>query len=48
MKKALQKLSAKGFGAKESDTLRQIATKTNMLPIKVMSIILLGEEIKDQ
>jgi len=48
VKKALEKLSEKGIRAKESDTFRQIATKNNMLPIKVLSLILLGEEIKDQ
>ncbi len=48
VKKALQKLSSKGIRAKESDTFRQIAIKNNTLPIKVLSIILLGEEIKDQ
>ena len=48
VKKALQKLSAKGIRANESDTFRQIAIKNNMLPIEVLSIILLGEEIKDQ
>jgi hypothetical protein len=47
VKKALKKLSAKGITAKESDTFRQIAIKNHMLPIEVLSIILLGEEIKD-
>jgi hypothetical protein len=41
-------LSAKGITAKESYTFRQIAIKNNVLPIKVLSSILLGEEIKEQ
>lgn len=48
MKKALQKLSAKGIKAKESDTFREIAMRHNTVPIEVLKIILLGEEIKEQ
>lgn len=48
VKKALQKLSAKGIKAKESDTFREIAMRHNTVPIEVLKIILLGEEIKEQ
>jgi hypothetical protein len=47
LQKALKKLAAKGMAVGENDTLKEIAIKHNTLPIEILKVILVGEEVRE-